>query len=467
MTPSPSRHTPKTVAFADDVTLVTTGTTSLIEAFKTIKRFTTLTHLKLNEEKTQALAVIEPPVLPHIELKIQWSTNSIFPLNILIGKPAIIQREWSTLIVKFKEKITKLADSFLTMDTKAVLTKTILLPTFSKLASTYPIPNAKRDQINELISGFMSGNNHKNLKIPSHRLCLPREEGGYNAADIPCYLDAFYIRNVQEYLQHRLFDTNTTPQLSIIEYNIGFQLSTLLDLRKRNSLPHTPHPFPHYVETLKIIKRYKISTQAPISLRVKPTYNYMISQRKTHQPWIHPSWHLIHHPILPNYLKTFDYKLTEEIIPVKSKLIPNIPDLDPNCTLCRVSYENIPHLFFRCPVVQPALRLISQVFRRISRIQVDIYNNPNFIYNIAPPIEEPRSQALFAVLNTSLLHAIWKTRNKSKDKPRSQQEAKENLIRTIKRSLNYRLHTERIRSCQNYKDLILVAIQEMENCDPI
>ena len=74
----------------------------------------------------------------------------------------------------------------------------------------------------------------------------------------------------------------------------------------------------------------------------------------------------IHHPIMPSYLKTFNYKLLNNLLSLESKFKPNIIDLKPNCHLCSTHNETDNHLFSKCAKINPLLHHTTRLFFNVT-----------------------------------------------------------------------------------------------------
>ena len=92
------------------------------------------------------------------------------------------------------------------------------------------------------------------------------------------------------------------------------------------------------IQTMKLRQMYYWIVGKRKSQILIPTINFSISE----------TWKQIHNDILPNYLKTFNYKLTWNLLPVKSK--PHIAAYHQTnmFSFCYSSEETVYHLFLTC-----------------------------------------------------------------------------------------------------------------------
>jgi len=93
----------------------------------------------------------------------------------------------------------------------------------------------------------------------------------------------------------------------------------------------------HEIENKSIRDIYdSIVTKRPIT-RLVPVSHFSIE---------HIMWKNIHHAVLPNYLKTFDYKLIWNLLPLKAKPYIAIYHGSKLCSFCNHADEAVNHMFF-------------------------------------------------------------------------------------------------------------------------
>ena len=86
-----------------------------------------------------------------------------------------------------------------------------------------------------------------------------------------------------------------------------------------------------------------------------------------------PNYSWIHHPIFPNYLKTFNFKIVKNLLPVEAKFKQNIPALNAQCHLCNEKYENDLHLFHKCKHIQPLLQYATTIYLKTTQNHTDYF----------------------------------------------------------------------------------------------
>jgi len=82
-----------------------------------------------------------------------------------------------------------------------------------------------------------------------------------------------------------------------------------------------------------------------IYVRIKATKPSTLSQLEMRLGITKPNYNWIHHPTLPIYLKTFNFKLTNNILPLQAKYKQNDPSLNPYCYLCKKNMKTIYTIF--------------------------------------------------------------------------------------------------------------------------
>ena len=118
----------------------------------------------------------------------------------------------------------------------------------------------------------------------------------------------------------------------------------MYDLPILHHIPHRDYPTPYYQRILQIPKEYKITLEELIKGKLKQIY-YQISypkKRPTHQETFR--WKLVTSSILPNYLKTFNYRTVRHLLPFS---------LEPGeCTLCLQLQDTAVHIFAKCSITR-------------------------------------------------------------------------------------------------------------------
>ena len=118
----------------------------------------------------------------------------------------------------------------------------------------------------------------------------------------------------------------------------------MYNLPKLNHMPHCDHATLYYQKTVQILKEYKISVEELTKGKIRQIYNRLSYPDK------HPScqetfrWKLITSSILPNYLKTFNYRIVRNLLPFS---------FEPGeCALCLQFQDTAVHVFAKKNLVE-------------------------------------------------------------------------------------------------------------------
>ena len=416
--PNPIRNAPKIVAYADDVTLCISKKKSVLAAQNLFSQFHQISGLEINKNKSVGLTTSKKNNKLSTLWNINWEDTFIEPLNISIGPQKYITSLWNKKIKQLRDLANQLNHHYATYDMKAVISKTMLTPIITYLAHTYPLPEQKVEQINNIISTYIAGPHQTTLSV--HVISQTRVNGGYNIADIPLYADLYYIKPLTPFLRFRLTNEILPQSLQPVEYNIGLQISNLFRIAKNNTTPHAASPSPYYKKQLRIVEKYKITYEELLKGNIKEIYQ-RIKSKNTHSKSkldiylkiTSPNYTWLHHPVLPNYLKTFNYQLTKNVLPVRVKTQIDKRDSLPLCYFCKEALENDIHLFTKCPQIQPLLKYTTELYYRITTHRTTFFHE-TFRHQFHTPHPPTHcDEDLIPFLNSVLSHTIWKTRDKT------------------------------------------------------
>ena len=156
-----------------------------------------------------------------------------------------------------------------------------------------------------------------------------RQFGGYNIDHISLHASVFCLIPIFKYAKHICEGIPLTKEQYMIEYNLGFQLSKVLNVPVNNRNLHRLTPMKNYAFILKFIREMKITGDELLKGRIKPIYERIIYEKTNHRFSI--DWGRLHVKVLPNYLKTFNYRAAKDILPFKTKFVDFNFDNDSRC----------------------------------------------------------------------------------------------------------------------------------------
>ena len=233
----------------------------------------------------------------------------------------------------------------------------------------------------------------------------PINDGGIIFPYPITYCDLFYISNLFQYFKTREKNTAFNIETYLIEFEIGLTLSKMYNFPKLNYIPHRDHPTPYYQKTIQILKQYKITLQELTKGKVRHTYNRLSypDKRPSHQETFR--WNLVTSSILPNYLKTFNYRTVRHLLPFSLE--------SSECALCLQLQDTAVHVFAKCSITRQIWSILQEILNNITETSFPLDSLTPLNYHVPTKFEtltEP-----IALILTVTNYCIWQTRKKQLD----------------------------------------------------
>ncbi|CAK8678480.1 unnamed protein product [Clavelina lepadiformis] len=427
----------KCVNYADDTTLCLKNPADIHLALDLVDRFSKASGLTLNEAKTKGLAVNQPvdnPLLP----KLSWTNTSIELLGYEIGN-VIERQQWENLIPKVKEQLKSLSTNYATYEAKAVLLKSKILPVITQVAKTYPPDQDIIGKLNNHVLQYVQG---KETAVSIDILQRNKLEGGYRMPNIQVYADLTYVKSIQKYCLGRVMNEPMSTHDRYVGYQLGHVLANVLDVQKLNNIPHIAQPSPYYWKIREIVEKYKLSKVELASPKLGNTYSRIIKESTPETQSSEKNrikWARIHNPLLPNYLKTFNYRCAWNLLPFRGKYGIFQINSDTSCAFCGIGPDTDYHTFRKCDKIKRlwvTVKMFAQKFANLNPAMTKIEDLESFNFK---RIENEVTDQTLSTLITMVKHQIWKTRNKfiyeNKSPP-----TLDKLVTSIDRAFKYRLN---------------------------
>ena len=391
----------KCPSYADDLTLTLVGSPLVVLAFEIIERFSEATGLKLNMEKTQGMMVRSSCTDDRLP-PINWQNQSIKILGNQIGNvnPRAI---WHDSLEGLKKQKLLINVPFQTWQAKSLLAKSKLLPQITYNAHTYLLNTTSKKLIETEFLNYLTNNSTISLSMRS--LQRPTNDGGIKFPNPVTYCNLFYISNLFQYFKTRKKNTPFNTETYLIEFEIGLTLSKMYNLPKLNHFPHRDYPTPYYQKTLQILKEYEIILQELTNGKIRQIYNRISYPDKRPSRQEIFRWKLVFQNILPNYLKTFNYRTFRNFLPFSSE--PG------ECALCLQLQDTAVHVFAKCSITRQIWTILNKVLSNIIETSLPLDNLTPLNFHV--PIKFEIFTETIALILTVTNYCIWQTRKKQLD----------------------------------------------------
>ena len=145
-----------TLAIADDLTIVTSYITSLLQVKHHIQRFGKASGLEINIDKTKGFFFnkLDSHQILHLPFK-NWNSNMLI-LGIPFGSPDYIKEVLAEKYKDFEKEVNYFQSYiYLTLQAKAIISKSKILPKISYVASTLPLPSNINTKIDDRMVRFI------------------------------------------------------------------------------------------------------------------------------------------------------------------------------------------------------------------------------------------------------------------------------------------------------------------------
>ena len=230
-----------------------------------------------------------------------------------------------------------------------------LLPQITYNAHTYPLDMTSKKLIETEFLNYLTNNSTISLSMRS--LQRPTNDGGIKFPNPTTYCDLFYISNLFQYFKTREKNTPFNTETYLIEFEIGLTLSKMYNLPKLNHIPHRDYPTPYCQKTLQILKEYEITLQELTNGKIRQIYNRISYPDKRPSRQEIFRWKLVFQNILPNYLKTFNYRTVRNLLPFSPE--PG------ECALCLQLQDTAVHVFAKCSITRQIWTILNKVLSNI------------------------------------------------------------------------------------------------------
>ena len=412
-----SRQQFLSLAFVDDLNVILQCLKSVFNVLHAIRLFGNISGFRLNHGKTKGIFYnnrnnIQVSALPQIT----WVENLTI-LGVNFGTDAWRNEQWNDKLLDYKKDIVFFKTKKPTLDAKAMLCKFKLCSVFSYLGQVYPVPENVGKKIDDCLLSFIVP--HKKTFMDITDFALPRHYGGYGFSNINLNLKLLYVKPIMQYVNEKVNHGSLSKEMYYIEYNLGQQLSLKFGLPINNVTPHAFKPNDFYKRMFDIICLHKITLDELMEGKVISIYKRIMTEigefrgRNSTE-----NYGKLHRNIFPNYLKTFNYKLQFDLLPVKGKFYEHMLDADVKvtCPFCNINLESAVHIFAKCKLLSPLWDFIDQVliacFSNKCNYRFKDSRMKKYDYSLVWCKCQNEYESLILYVNAVVNHNLWKLRNK-------------------------------------------------------
>ena len=249
---------------------------------------------------------------------------------------------------------------------------------------------------------FLNYLTNNSISLSMRSLQRPMNDGEIKFPNPVTYCNLFYISNLFRYFKIRKKNTPFNTETYLIEFEIGLTLSKMYNLPKLNHIPHRDYPIPYYQKTLQILKGYEIILQELANGKIRQIYNRIFYPNKRPSRQETFRWKLVSQNILPNYLKTFNYRTVRNLLPFNPEPC--------ECALCLQFQDSAVHVFARCSITRQIWTILQDAFDNITETSFpqDNLTPLNFFVSIQ---FENFTESIALILTVTNC-CIWQTRKK-------------------------------------------------------
>ena len=238
-----------------------------------------------------------------------------------------------------------------------------------------------------------------------------------------------------------------------IEYNIGWQVCKYLGVPINLACPHRSQPNAIYKKILEIISENQVPANLLIEGKIKSIYNYVIS--RNYAGGLFPKYNRMHDSIFPNYLKTFNFKLHYNLLPVKRLFVEFALDNDSRCNFCNLNPDTHSHLFSQCEKLKVLWRFLDEILILLNVASEDFsftHARRMYDYDMVNTRFAKADEKFILYLNSVVNYNIWRYSKKIQYENVSFDESQ--LMRNVVRTLVARKNIDdRLKTCSRIENL--------------
>lgn len=357
------------VAYADDISVVTTSTHKLDRMRALFSVFERASGAKLNLSKTTSIDV---GLVGDNSIRTPWlqTVDTIKVLGIIYANSlrVMIRRNWDELVVKFSRLVWLHATRSLTLLQKVVLLNTFISAKMWYLSSVLPPYQEHTSKITQTMGSFLWRGIP--ARVPIQQLARDREQGGLKlhlpALKCRALLINRHLREIESIPFYKSFIVQANPNPA----NLPSQFPCLKYICVQ--FPQLP-PMIQQNPSADLLHRLAVEQQTPVPKveRENPTVNWQ------------QIWQNISMRQLSSHQRSMLYLLVNGKIEHRKLMLTMRRADGENCLQCGAAVETLKHKFSECRRVADAWLLVQNRITTILRGRA----SPSFDEFMRPSLE--------------------------------------------------------------------------------
>ncbi len=218
-------------------------------------------------------------------------------------------------------------------------------------------------------------------------------------------------------MRERIVENELSDFSYFVEYHLGQKLSSFFNFPNNNCTPHRFEVNECYQAMFNSIVKYNITAEELVKGKIGNIYHRILCDIGTAKH-CHSQYLRLHKKIFPSYLKTFNFKVCFDLLPVKNKFYQFCLDSEVKitCPFCNIPIESAFHLFAKCTKLLKIWEILDETILSCFSGQCnysfkhDRFQMCNFSFvNSKIP---KQYENLILYINSVVNFNIWKMRNR-------------------------------------------------------
>jgi len=412
-----SSDSAKVTAFADDGLGFCTTDASVKSLLDMYHLYGKASGSKLNMSKTKGIFVGKWKSRSDHPFGISWIKQSKI-VGIISGQSVDANDQFSPLLTKFRTVLNSAKGRALSIFGKTVVCNVLALSKLWYRGAVSPVSKHFVKLFQRETFRYIWGSTAE----PIRRSVLYKSvlDGGLGVIHILSKLQAFQLKHLKSLILGNsakwTYFAKYWLGLSLRRYNLSF--TSLL-------IPHSETMPMFYQQCFSALKLFESISLDPLVELKKFTFKQFydcllkkVVENKIERlyPLINfrSVWSNLHNSFVDPLIKSVNYRLIYNSLPLGYQLYARHMATSPNCVLCLSAIENSDHLFVECPCVSVLWKIVFQWLRVLSGGVINQKCNEVVRFGLVPlfPNSAKRSVCVYLIMLSK--YAIWLIRNLNK-----------------------------------------------------